>query len=174
MLRLGKSMRPPPRMAAMHVLIATTGVLSPEPVVEFTRQLLGQHGRVTVITVIEVPRQFLDELEGPKATTAEDGTSDASVDQYLRERGKRLVESVEHALEGARIPYDVVYVEGTDPAAKISQAAGDLDADIVVLGATRQIFNQDAWESVSARVMMESGRPVLVVPAPPDDSDDPT
>jgi hypothetical protein len=33
-----------------------------------------------------------------------------------------------------------------------------------VLGATRQIFDQSAWESVSARVMLESGRPVLVVP----------
>ena len=158
----------------MHVLIATTGVLSPEPVVEFTRQLLGQHGRVTVITVIEVPRAFLDDLEGSSAATFEEGASDASIDQYLRERGKRLVESVEHALEGARIPYEVVYVEGTDPAAKISQAADDLEADVVVLGATRQIFNQDAWESVSARVMMESGRPVLVVPAPPEKSDDAT
>jgi len=155
----------------MHVLIATTGVLSPEPVVEFTRQLLGQHGRVTVITVIEVPREFLHDLNGSKPTTTE--SPDDSVDQYLAERGKRLVESVEHALEGARIPYDVVYAEGTDPAARISEAAGDLEADVVVLGATRQIFNQDAWESVSARVMMESGKPVLVVPAPPDKLDDP-
>ena len=153
----------------MHVLIATTGVLSPEPVVEFTRQLLGQHGRVTVITVIEVPREFLDDLEGPGTHD----TADGAVDQYLAERGKRLVESVEHALEGARIPYNVVYLEGTDPAAKISEAAGDLDADVVVLGATRQIFNQDAWESVSARVMLESGKPVLVVPAPADKGDDP-
>lgn len=153
----------------MHVLIATTGVLSPEPVVEFTRQLLGQHGRVTVITVIEVPREILDDLEGSPRPQE----SDASADRYLEERGRRLVESVTHALEGARIPYDVVYVEGTDPAAKISEAAGELQADVVVLGATRPIFDKEAWESVSARVMLESGKPVLVVPAPPDKSDDP-
>ena len=157
----------------MHVLIATTGVLSPEPVVEFTRQLLGQHGRVTVITVIEVPRDFLDDLESPAQQSSDEDPGDAAAQRYLEERGKRLVESVEHALEGARIPYEIVYLEGADPAATISKAAGDLDADVVVLGTTRPIFNQDAWESVSARVMLECGKPVLVVPSPPDKSDDP-
>jgi nucleotide-binding universal stress UspA family protein len=157
----------------MHVLIATTGVLSPDPVVEFTRQLLGQHGRVTVITVIEVPREFLNDLDGSASPRANE-TLDATADRYLEERGRRLVESVANALEGARIPFDVVYVEGTDPAAKISEAAGDLGADVVVLGVTRPIFKQEAWESVSARVMLESGKPVLVVPGPPDSSVDPT
>ena len=54
--------------------------------------------------------------------------------------------------------------EGADPALSISELANELDADVVVLGATRRIFDQAAWESVSARVMIESGRPVLVVP----------
>ncbi len=155
----------------MHVLIATTGVLSPEPVVEFTRQLLGQHGKVTVITVMEVPRDFLDDLDVSSARDA--AGNEASARRYLEERGKRLVESVEHALEGARIPFDVKYMEGADPARTISEAAGELHADVIVLGATRPIFNQDAWESVSARVMLESGKPVLVVPGPPDKADDP-
>ncbi len=150
----------------MHVLIATTGVLSPEPVVDFTRQLLGQHGRVTVITVIEVPRDFLDDLEEGRAS------DDDAVNSYIEERGRRLVESVTQRLEGAQIPYEVVMLEGTDPAATISAAAGDLDADIVVVGATRPIFNQDAWESVSARVMLESGKPVLVIPGLPDKPDE--
>ena len=50
-------------MTDMHVLIATTGVLSPEPVVEFTRHLLGTSGRVSLITVVEVPRRFLEALD---------------------------------------------------------------------------------------------------------------
>ncbi|GMQ85875.1 MAG: hypothetical protein BMS9Abin07_1444 [Acidimicrobiia bacterium] len=155
----------------MHVLIATTGVLSSEPVVEFTRQLLGQNGKVTVMTVIEVPRQFLDDLQRTTGGTRGD-TSDAAADKYLQERGHRLVESVAQALEGARIPYEVIYVDGADPAIAISQTAGDLDADVVVLGATRPIFDRDAWESVSARVMLECGKPVLVVPSPPDKVDE--
>lgn len=151
----------------MHVLIATTGVLGPDPVVDFTRQLLGQYGRVTVITVIEVPRDFLQSMDGSRQ-----GDSDDGVAAYLEERGRRLVEGVARALEGARIPYEVVMLEGTDPAATISRAANDLDADVVVLGATRPIFNKDAWESVSARVMLESGKPVLVLPGTVEKSDD--
>ena len=55
-------------------------------------------------------------------------------------------------------------LEGSDPARAISDAADSLGADVVLLGATKQIFDFEAWESVSARVMLESGRPVLVVP----------
>ena len=33
-------------------------------------------------------------------------------------------------------------------------------------GATKSLFDESAWESVSARVMIESERPVLVVPSP--------
>jgi nucleotide-binding universal stress UspA family protein len=151
----------------MHVLIATTGVLGPDPVVDFTRQLLGQHGRVTVVTVIEVPRDFLQTMDGSRPENDDDAAA-----AYLEERGRRLVDGVARALEGARIPYDVVMLEGTDPAATISRAANDLEADVVVLGATRPIFNKDAWESVSARVMLESGKPVLVLPGMAEKSDD--
>jgi len=154
----------------VHVLIATSGVLSAEPAVEFTRRLLGQHGRVTLITVIEVPRAF---LEGLDAAAGQSSTSDEhrehAVARYLEERGRRTVESVRIALETARIPSDVRFLEGNDAATAISNAAADLGADLVIVGATRPIFNREAWESVSARVMLESGRPVLVVPAPSND-----
>jgi nucleotide-binding universal stress UspA family protein len=154
----------------MHVLIATTGVLSPEPAVEFTRHLLGSSGRVTVTTVIEVPRGFLDTLrsEGWHPLTeefdAQDESNDAVIGRYVEERGRRLTEPVTAALRSAGIDSVTVFREGADPAGTISQLAEDLQADVVLLGATRQIFDQSAWESVSARVMIESGRPVLVLP----------
>ncbi len=152
----------------MHVLIATSGVLSPEPVVEFTRHLMGQNGRVTLITVIEVPRAFLEDLHASDGRPlASDEGREEAVARYLEERGRKTVEPVRIALESARIASDVRFVEGDDAATGIAQAADDLDADVVVLGATRPIFNRDAWESISARVMLESGRTVLVVPSPP-------
>jgi nucleotide-binding universal stress UspA family protein len=152
----------------MHVLIATSGVLSPEPVVEFTRHLLGQNGRVTLITVIEVPRAFLEDLHASdgRPLSSDDGREEA-VARYLEERGRKTVEPVRIALEAARIPSEVRFVEGDDAATGITRAADQLDADVVILGATRPIFNRDAWESISAQVMQESGRTVLVVPAPP-------
>jgi nucleotide-binding universal stress UspA family protein len=157
----------------MHVLIATTGVLSPGPVVDFTTRLLGAGGRVSVTTVIEVPRTFLEDLRSESWHPLENGgapqwteTDDALIARYVEERGRRLTEPVVSSLRASGLTAEAVYLEGEDPAKTISELADQLDVDVVILGATRQIFDQSAWESVSARVMIESGRPVLVVPPP--------
>ncbi len=155
-------------LMVMHVLVATAGALSPEPVVEFARHLIGGTGSVTVATVVEVPRSFLENIDADDWHPLRDDTSnekaDSVVESYLKERGHRVIDPLRQALEAARIPCDVRVLEGGDPATAISKAAHELGADVVILGATKQIFNRDAWESVSARVMIELGRPVLVVP----------
>jgi len=160
----------------MHVLVATAGALSPEPVVEFARHLIGGTGTVTVATVVEVPRSFLEEINQddwhPLRDGAQAGQDDSVVAQYLEERAHRLTEPVRLALERARIPCNILVLEGTDPANAISTAASELDVDVVILGATKQLFDHDAWESVSSRVMLESGRAVLVVPEARKDTDD--
>ena len=160
----------------MHVLVATAGALSPVAVVEFARHLIGGTGHVTVTTVVEVPRAFLHGIEADDWHPLRDGSDTTSEDDlvtnYLAERGNRVTEPIRQALEAARIPCEVGVLEGTDPASAISMAANDLDVDVVVLGATKQIFNVDAWESVSARVMIESGRPVLVLPQARLETDD--
>ncbi len=147
----------------MHVLIATTGALDPELTVAFTGRLIVGGGRVTVATVVGVPHEFLDTLEqeaiGPRATPSSERR------RYLEERGRRATEGIQNAFAAAGIDTEVVYLEGDDPADRIAEAARDLGADIVVLGATRQLFDQSSWESVSARLMLECDRPVLVVPA---------
>jgi nucleotide-binding universal stress UspA family protein len=155
----------------MHVVIATTGALSPAPVVAFAKQLIGETGRVSVITVIEVPHSFLALIRTENwHPLADDATADAwqgedaLIARYIEERGRKLTEPVVASLDAEGIESETVYLQGDDPAAVISKAANDLRADVVVLGATRQIFDQAAWESVSARVMIESGRPILVVP----------
>ena len=154
----------------MHVLIATSGVLGPGQVVEFTKRLAGDDGKVTVTTVIEVPRSFLDQLDsddwGPTATGGEGDTQDSVVERYVEERGRRMCEPLLQALAEDGVYADAVYLEGEDPAATISGLATKLEADVVVLGATRPIFHQEAWESVSARVTLECARPVLVLPPP--------
>lgn len=158
----------------MHVLIATTGVLSPGPAVEFTSQLIGTQGRVSVTTVIEVPRTFLEDLRSEEWHPLDEGgdggvlhqEDEAVIARYVEERGKRITEPVVSALRAAGLQADVIFLEGEDPAAKLSQLADKINADVVVLGSTRKIFDQSAWESVSARVMAESGRPVLVLPPP--------
>jgi nucleotide-binding universal stress UspA family protein len=158
----------------VHVLIATTGVLTPGPAVEFTSHLVDSSERVSVTTVIEVPRTFLEDLRSetwhPLEALADRTTflreEEALIARYVDERGRRITEPVVSALRAAGFDPKVIYLEGENPAEMISNLANDIDADVVILGSTRQIFDQSAWESVSARVMAESGRPVLVVPPP--------
>jgi len=155
----------------MRVLIATTGALSPAPVARFAGRLAGDD-KVTVTTVVGIPRSFLDVLRSEEwhpLTTDEETASrqtqeEALVARYVEERGKKLTDPIVAALRAEGMDATPMYLEGEDPAAAISRAAEDLNVDVVILGATRQIF--DEWESVSARVMIESQRPVLVVPAP--------
>ena len=162
----------------MHILIATTGALSPGPVAAFAERLVGDKGRVSVVTVVEVPRSFLDTIRSeewdPLRESASDWQTkeDALIARYVEERGRNLIEPVLAALRAIGIEAEARYLEGEDPAQTIVKAAAELDASLVILGATRQIFDESAWESVSARVMIESERPVLVVPSP-DRSDGP-
>lgn len=151
------------------MLIATAGVLSPDPVAEFAERLIGDDGAVAVITVIEVPRSFLDTIrseqwhplaEGSPAWSEEE---DAVIERYVEERGRRLTDPILAALRAREIDPLVLHLEGEDPAMTIITEAEAWDADVVVLGATKQLF--DDWESVSARVMRDLVRPVLVVPS---------
>ncbi len=45
----------------MHVLVATDGQLDPATVARFSAPLAGDDGKVTVLTVIEVPRAMLQD-----------------------------------------------------------------------------------------------------------------
>lgn len=155
----------------MRILIATAGVLPPEPVATFVARLLAREGQAFVVTVIEVPRSFLDEIRSEEWHPMADGApawsteEDRVIAKYVEERGARITEPILAALRTREIEAKTVYLEGEDPAETIIQAAADLEADLVVLGATKRLFDESHWESVSARVMRDAGRAVLVVPA---------
>lgn len=155
----------------MRVLIATAGVLSPDPVAGFAERLVGPDGWVRVITVIEVPRSFLDELRGESWHPLSENSptwrreEDALIARYVEERGHRLTDPLIAALRARGVEASVTYLEGEDPAETILNAADEMKADLVVLGATKHLFSE--WESVSARVLRDTRRPVLVIPASP-------
>lgn len=157
----------------MRILIATAGVLSPEPVVRFTERLVGDDGSVAVATVIEVPRSFLDEIRSEEWHPLSEGApnwtdeEDAVIARYVEERGARLTEPLLAALRSAGVEATAMFLEGEDPAATIIEAADEMDADLVILGATKPLFDESSWESVSAVVMRDSRRPVMVVPTLP-------
>ena len=154
----------------MRILIATTGVLPAAPTAEFCRLLIGEDTSVSVMTVIQVPRSFLESLDdGVRRSFLDDSPDrDSSAEQkaaaYLEERGRRAVDPIRAALAAEEIDSDIHFVEGDDPAEAIIQTAEQVGAELVVMGATRRLFTEEAWRSVSARVMVNSHLPVLLVP----------
>jgi nucleotide-binding universal stress UspA family protein len=163
---------------AVRILIATAGVLASEPVAEFVARLTDDGDAVYVATVIEVPRTFLDSIRTeqwhPLAEDAEAASTqeDRVIATYVEERGARITAPVLAALRNRDVNATTIFLEGVDPAVTIIQAAADLDAGLVVLGATKRLFDESHWESVSARVMRDAGRAVLIVPTPQRDDTD--
>lgn len=168
----------------MHILIATAGVLPTSPVANLIKEILPEGGEVSVITVIEVPRSFLDGLESenwhPFGEDSERSDREAVlVDRYVEERGRKLIEPVMAALRSRGIEANGIFIEGTDRAAAICETAEQLEADLILMGATRHLFGEGTWESISSQVMQRTHLPLLLVsgaPRPPEESDseDPT
>lgn len=154
----------------MRILVGTTGVLPAAPVAEFCERLVGEDSRVTVMTVVRVPRSFLEALDDDVRRSFLDDSPDESAAaeekaaRYLEERGQRAVDPICAALAASGIDSDVRFVEGDDPAQAIIDTAADVQAEMVIMGATRRLFTEEAWRSVSARVMVNSHLPVLLVP----------
>lgn len=132
--------------------------------------LVGENPQVTVMTVVQVPRSFLESLDDTvRRSFLDDEAGDQAAAEekaarYLEERGRRAADPIRSALAAENIETDVRFVEGDDPAEAIIQTAEAVGAEMVILGATRRLFTEEAWKSVSARVMVNSRLPVLLLP----------
>jgi nucleotide-binding universal stress UspA family protein len=154
----------------MHILIATTGVLPAAPVADLCEPFLREGGEVTVMTVIEVPRRFLESMDAEERrsflddTAWQTDTAEMKALGYLEERGRRAVEPVVAALRARGREAVVKFVEGNDPVEAIVGLAAQVGATMIIMGATRRLFTEQAWTSVSAQVMERSQCPLLLVP----------
>ncbi len=158
-------------MRLVDILIATSGVLNPTPTAALCDQLLGRDGKITVMTVIEVPRTFLDSMDEEERrsflddTEWESQTAEMKALDYLEERGRRVVEPMLAALRALGREPDSRFVEGVDAVDAIVSTALVLSPGLLVMGATKRLFTEAAWKSVSARVMERSACPLLLMPA---------
>ncbi len=154
----------------MRILVTTTGVLPAGPVADFCKRLMGDSADVAVMTVVRVPRSFLEALDDEVRrsflddTNSESSSPEEKAAVYLEERGQRAVDPICAALAAEDIKCDIHFVEGDDPAEAIIKTAQQVGAEMVIMGATRRLFTEEAWRSVSARVMVNSHLPVLLVP----------
>jgi nucleotide-binding universal stress UspA family protein len=155
----------------VHVLVATTGVLPPTAVVNLCDLLVPNgNGAVTVMTVVQVPRTFLASLdEEERRSLLEDDSrrqeqAEAKAARYLEERGRRVVDPLVSALASRGRVTVVRLVEGDDPADAIIRTAQEVGADMILMGATRRLFTEQAWTSISVRVMEKTPCPLVLVP----------
>lgn len=152
----------------MHILIATAGALPPTSVAEFLESIWRPGFKVSVVTAVQVPREFLADAEEsdwsplfPDELQKDD--SDV-VTRYVTERGHRLAGPILASLEARGIGADPLYVDDHEPAAAIVQAATQIGAGLIIMGATKPLFDAATWSSISAQVVREARIPTLVMP----------
>lgn len=167
----------------MHVLVATDGQLDTAAVAKFSAPLAGPDGTVTVLTVIEVPRAMLQELQNhfsdqqpPKLHMVDSETvstgaaepprswpgDDAVIGQYLDNKRAQICEPLVAALKEAGVSAKSKVVEGQADRG-ILATAKELDADVIVIGAHGSGFFEGLLGSTGAKVTRLAERPVLLL-----------
>ena len=168
----------------MHVLVATDGKLDPNLAAQFAAPLAGVGGRVTVLTVVEIPRRLLADLRsvfGEMPATHVDSDAeyvgvgdtghdpvgwpgdDAMVKRYLGDKLSERCEPLAEMLRDAGIDTESKVVEGEQPAKVIVEMAADIDASVVVIGAQGQGLFEGLLGSVGTKVTRQAKCPVLVM-----------
>jgi nucleotide-binding universal stress UspA family protein len=144
-------------MAIDHIIVGIDDSSGSEQAVRWAAELAVQLGvKVTCIHAFE-PLGHLDELE-PGVDFAD--VRDRLTSLVTTRWSLPLIES--------RADLDIVVREGL-PADVIVQAAEDLEADLIVVGARRMgWFKELVLGSTSHRVLHEARRPVVVIHPPQD------
>ncbi|MGB9359770.1 MAG: universal stress protein [Acidimicrobiia bacterium] len=169
----------------MHVLVATDGEIEAATAADFASRLAGADGRVTVLTVVEVPRTFLNDIRdhwGPgdgasvvadytfveTPVARQDGPSGwpgdaAMIDRYLRDKLRKNTGPLVDALAQRGIDVDPRVVESENVTAAIMKQVVELDADVVVIGSHGQGLFQGLLGSTGTKIVRRSPRPVLLI-----------
>lgn len=169
----------------MHVLVATDGEIETEAAADFAATLAGTDGRVTVLTVIEVPRAFLQDMrshfggdgvpsvvadytyvETPKAQ--QEGPTgwpgdDALIERYLSDKLKQNTAPLVRALEERGVEAEARVVESENVASTIIEQLVVIDAEVVVIGSHGQGLFQGLLGSTGTKIVRRSPRPVLLI-----------
>lgn len=137
----------------MHVLIATDGNLEPTRTATTAARLAGDDGRITVMSVVEVPRALLEEMrrdatggtnpaldpeyqleQAGDAQPTRWGGDDAFVDRYVKNQVLVRTADLVAALEGCGADHEVVGIEGENAARSVLGWINDNAADYLLIG----------------------------------------
>jgi len=171
----------------MHVMIATDGTLNVKKTAAFAAKLADDGGRVTIVSVVEVPRQMLSDMRraaaaaaaaaSPSApiepeyrrTQAPDGPvthwagDDAVVARYVDDVVSTRTAELMAELEAAGVEHTVVGIEGENAARSVLESAGQLQPDVLCLGTHGMGLFEGLLGSLSTKVARMASCPVLLV-----------
>ena len=169
----------------MHVMVATDGSLDAKKAAAFAANLTGGDGSVTVLTVVEVPRQMLDDMRrasadatatGPvdvdpeyRRTQAGEGPvthwvgDDAIVASYVNRAGAERTAELVAELEAAGVDHTVLAIEGESAARSVLAEAAAQQPDILCLGTRGIGLFEGLLGSVSTKVIRLATCSVLLV-----------
>ncbi len=137
----------------MHVVVATDGSLDPTRTATTATRLAGSKGRITVLSVVEVPRALLDDMrrsstqaakpaEDPEYRSGPAGDEpathwvgdDAFVDHYVRSQVQSRTSDLVAALAAIDAPYELVGIEGENAARSVLEQLEANSADFLMIG----------------------------------------
>ncbi len=169
----------------MHVLVATDGTLDITTVSDFATALAGPDGRVTVLTVVEVPRAFLQDMRTQWGVAAGSGVladdeyvetpavpqppsrswpgDDALINRYLDDKREMYTDPLVRALTEKGVAAEGLVVESENVAKTILDQIDALEADVVVIGSHGQGLFQGLIGSTGTKIVRRSSKPVLLI-----------
>ncbi len=138
----------------MHVMVATDGSLDAELTAVVASRLAGAAGRVTVCTVVEVPRQILNDLRAAAApdpdpadvdvayrrSQAGDATpgswvgDDAFVENYVSRVVATRTSELVAELQATGVKVEVLGIEGESASRSVLDAVTEHAPDVLCIG----------------------------------------
>lgn len=137
-------------------MVATDGSLDAKKTAAIAAKLTADGGRVTVYTVIEVPRGMLDEMRAAASSPADEKArevgaeyrktqaddarpshwygDDAIVDRYVNSKVESRTAELTAELTAAGVEHTVVGEEGENAARSLIEAAKVRDVDVICIG----------------------------------------
>jgi nucleotide-binding universal stress UspA family protein len=143
------------RESIMHVMVATDGSLDANKTAQIASRLAGDDGKVTVLSVVEVPRAMLSDMRraAVEASATEADTDvayrrsqagdgpvvnwvgdDAVVARYVNNMVSSRTSDLVASLEATSVKFDVVGVEGENAARSVLEAVKEQGPDILCIG----------------------------------------
>lgn len=169
----------------MHVVIATDGHLDPALAAEMATRLAGPDGAVTIVSIVQIMRNLLNDLREAYGRTEEttviidrDTVSvqeshpaehspwpgdDAMIARYLRDEAAARTDAIADALRGLGLEPAIDVREGEAPAADIVALLKDSPADVLIVGSRGGGFFDGLLGSTSTKLVRQAPCPVLVI-----------